>query len=631
MSVQKKPSRTTKSTPTISSSPTVSSQPKAPRRDWVGNAENWVAKHTRWVLGLLVLLWAVERYQLFTAVADTPIRFLYLWNDSDNRFFDDWAKRIAYEDFWGRTPYHPYHTWHREFAEYYFQKHPDALAAYNAKAPSGDSTFVAGKALWNDWYGGVTLHQEPLYPYLLAAVYKLTGDGAYWMLVLQCLIGIVSGLLIWSITRRHFGNIAALFSGVLYFFAGIILFQEAVLLRTAWTVFFTLLNVWSFDRALIKKRDKDFALAGLTLGLGFLMQSTFSLLLIGLLAVNFWQQRSTPLTWMRHAALTLGVFMLVFSPVLVRNAVVGAPLLSSSSVGAITFAAANVKEALTINNWYPEKEKCAEIMGQYQGKFGQVAIAALRSNESLGAYLKLVWEKATSLIAGIEFSSNENYYFYRLYVPILDWTPIRFSLLCALGTAGLLLALYARKRAPGLYLGVLIQVAILLGFYVSGRLRTPLAALLIPFAAYALSECLHLLRDYKVGAIKVAVVGLCLYLLHFLQINYQTFLRSVDYQVLYDKYYLHRLDKAAVANNWAEASKVHLEFMRYEPEFTKQLHGMDQLRYQSDVNLARYVARHYQIQAQIHDQMKEGHLAKTFREREAELRVIVKRSEGSAK
>jgi 4-amino-4-deoxy-L-arabinose transferase-like glycosyltransferase len=592
--------------------------------------EQWLDHKKVWILALLFLVWGTSRYQLFDAVANDPIRFLYLWDDSDNRFFDDWAKRIAGGDLLGREAYHPYHTWHREFADYYFEQNPEKKQEILDARPNRDSTFVPGRVLWDRWYGGNTFHQEPFYPYLLALIYKMTGDGPYFMLVLQCFIGLLSGLLIWLITRKYFGNMAALLSGVLYLLAGIIVFQETVLLRTTWLVFFSLLNVWTFDRALERRTWQAFAVAGATLGIAYLFQSTFSLFLVGILAIYAFLERQRLPVLARNAGTCIAAFLLIFSPVVIRNAMVGAPLTSISSVGAITFLAANVKEAKTISSWYPEKEKCVPLMDKYNGELGPAAIEAM-GQHSLGDYLSLVKGKMTALISGIEFSSNENYYFYRLHAPVLTWAFIRFSLLFALGLPGILFAIYHRKQAWGLYMGLLMQMAILIGFYVCGRLRTPMAALLIPFGAYAIVQAFTIFKSRKEGAIKLAVAALSFYLFYYLQVNYQTFLRSVDYSVLYDKYFLPRMDEYGLKQDWVPASKIHQEFMKYEPEFTKSLRPGNMLRYNTDINLTRYIARHYDIESQLQNALGRKDLADSYQKRRQELLQIVETSKATAK
>ncbi len=598
----------------------------------LGRIDPWFQKKSTWIIALLLFGWLITRVSLFTSVVNEPIYVLYQWDDSDNRFFDDWAKRIAAGDVLGREAYHPYHSWHKAFAEYYFQKHPEKEREILEANPNRDSTFVAGEELWNEWYRGNTFHQEPLYPYLLAVLYKLTGNGVYWMLFLQCIIGLISGFILWKISKKYFGDTVAFISGILYLLCGIILFQETVLLRTTWTVFFTLLNIWTFDLAFEKRTRKSFFIAGITLAAGFLMQSTISLFFIGMMIVYAFLERKQPVILLKNGLAALAGFILLFSPVMIRNAIVGAPLTSSSSVGAITFLAANVYESNTVNNWYPEKEKCAEIMGRNDGKFLPVVLDALKTHPSIFTYLINIWQKLISIFMGVEFSSNENYYFYKSQVPILEYTPIKFSVLAAFGLVGLLFAIYHRKQFWGFYISILLQFAVLLGFYVSGRLRTPLAALLIPFVAYAIVECFSVFRDKKTGMIKIAITLILGYFLYYRNISFRTQLRSADMITVYDKYYIPKIEDLDALKDWKALSKLHYEFIkRFEPAFVKSLTIKDQLVYVTDVSIVRYLARHYEIQSQVCELANEKEYAERYKNRSQELYEIVKHSEQNAK
>ncbi len=592
--------------------------------------EQWLGRHARWVLLALVALWIGVRVPVFFSVAHTPLRVMYLWDDSDNRFFDDWAKKLAAGDWLNRETIHPYHTWHREFADYYFQQHPDKKEQILAAHPDRDSTFVPGKVLWDEWYGGPTYHQEPLYPYVLAILYKLTGDGPYWMLALQCLLGVLSGVLMWLLASKYMGNTSALLAGLLYAGAGIAIFQEVVLLRTAWITFFTLLNAWLFDRALTRQTNGAWLLAGVAFGFSYLIQSTFSLFLLGVLGIyGVLSMRRLPV-FARHAGLALGGFLLVFGPVMLRNRMVGAPLTSLSSVGAITFIAANVKDANTINSWYPEKEKCAEIMGRTDGKFGAAAREALKTHTGFGSYWSIFSKKLYHLFSNYEYSSNENYYFYRLNVPMLPYLPVSFYWIGVLGLTGIAMAAYARKTPWTIYVAILLQLAILLGFYVCGRFRIPLALLLLPFAGYTLMLLLRIWPDWKNGLIALALLSIIGYGINFKYYNKDiTMLRSVDYRVLYDKYYLHQMDQYGNALDWAGASEVHLAFMRYEPEFTKRLRATQGLTYNTDVALTSYIARHYEIQADLYQAIQKMDDERRCRQRAVELRQIVQNSKST--
>jgi hypothetical protein len=98
--------------------------------------------------------------------------------DLDMNFFDLWGDRIAHGDFLTDTVLHPYHYWHKEATDY--------LGKSEAE----------GKAMWNEWYGGKTYHQEPLYAQILGICKMIAGDGHMLIFILQILSSLFS---IWMI------------------------------------------------------------------------------------------------------------------------------------------------------------------------------------------------------------------------------------------------------------------------------------------------------------------------------------------------------------------------------------------------------------------------------------------------
>jgi 4-amino-4-deoxy-L-arabinose transferase-like glycosyltransferase len=562
---------------------------------------HWLGKKKYWVIGTLIFILALIRISLFDTVANGPLYKMYSWQESDSYFFDEQARTLVAGDWLSSKPLHPYHGWHRDFAATYFKQHPDKLNQILAASPVRDTTF-AGKQLWNEWYGGNTYHQEPLYAYMLAILYAITGNGVYWMMILQALIGIASGLLLWFIARRFFDDTVAAVTGLLYALSGIILFQETLILRTSWSVFFTLLTVLLFQRALDRGTKSAFFISGIAIGLAYLLQSFFVLFLIGAIAIYFARERKLSMDFARNTALLFAGFFVMFLPVIMRNAAVGAPLFSTASTGTITFVATNVQHTNAISRWQPEAAKCAEIMGKTNGEFVPAAIAAIKTH-SVGSYLSLLWNKGKAVINGSEWPNNENYYFYREVAPLLKWIFIDFYWIAALGIPGLLFALYARKKYPVLYMAILLHLAIMIGFYVLGRLRAPLAVLMLPFASYCVIECLRFAQNgWKNSLIKIAVVAFCAcvfaYQFYPPKINK---LDTTDYNTLYEIAYFDRVKSSAEAQKMSDAISIHGEFLSYEPAYIKTIKPNQLIKTPSEIELLNYFANHHQIHSYLYE------------------------------
>jgi 4-amino-4-deoxy-L-arabinose transferase-like glycosyltransferase len=597
--------------------------------DLARKLETWLSARR---LGVLIFFAAALigfRVSLFNSVAEGPLYHMYKWNQSDNAFFDEWSRSIAAGDWLNRNSPHPYHIWHDNFAQFYFEKHPEKRQAILDANPGRDSTFNPGTVLWNEWYNGPVFHQEPMYAYTLALFYKTLGNGPYWMMALQCLLGVLTGLMLWQIARRYFDETTAFLTGLLYLFSGVVLFFDVVILRTAWLVFFAVLTIWTAGRALDSRSSRDFLIAGASIGFAWLMQSTFTLYLFGFLGIYFLAERKQPLVFLKNAGLTTAAFAVMLLPVVYRNAQVGAPLTSVSSVGAVTFLAANVFGTQTTGSWYPEASKCAEIMGQTGGKFGPVIKAALGTFPSAGEYFNLWWQKLEDATWGMEATSNENFYFYKQLVPILKIAFVNFYWIFPLGLAGLVFAVWNRKKPYLFYLTILMQFAILTGFYVVGRFRTPLVVVLTPFAAYAMVELLRIgYANWRQYALKAALVAVCVYFLSYKRSFYEmVMLRSLDYHQLYENAYLPQIQTYGEAKDWDKAVALHNEFLKaFQPPYVRDIQPSSILSYQSNIDILKFFATHHKINGTFLEVGGYSELAKKMMDRNALMMSVVERS-----
>ena len=600
--------------------------PERPGKAPSPNVEVWLAGHRRQVIAALVLLWLAVRIFMLQTVASGPLYQMYKWPASDNYFFDEWARTLAGGDWLNRQPLHPYHRWHDEFATYYLDRHPEKKASI--EFGTSNRAIAPGEVLWNEWYGGNMYHQEPLYAYVMALFYALTGNGVFPMMLIQGLLGVLSGVLIWVLTRKYFGDLTALVAGLLYLFCGVILFQEALILRTAWSVFFALLTVWTLEKALESRKGAAYLVCGLCLGMAYLLQSVFSMYLLGALFLCFMQERTHPRIMARLAALLLLGFVAVNAPLVWRNAAVGAPLTSISSVGAITFTAGNVYGTKTISNWAPDAGKCAEIMGKTEGDFGAVVVETLGTHPSAASYGKLLWSKFRRVLDGLEWPNNENYYFYRQLVPALQWAFLDFYWIGWSGAAGIIFSLYYRKKTRTILLAMLVQLAVMLGFYVLGRFRTPLVALMIPFAAYALVECARWSRSGRMETVmKLAIAVLCFY---FLSYSYRrhavSMLDPTDYNVMYELAYYERIKNNADAGQWREAIACHEAFLQKQPEFVHTAKAGQILRDAQQINVLDFFADHYKMQSFLYTDSGNPALAAKYLARHDVLKRVAQNS-----
>ena len=214
----------------------------------------------------------------YIEIVNSPCVVLHQWDQSDMNFFHTWAGKIAKGEVLTNSSFHPFHEWHNQVAEKYLFSEQSSNEKNTTKAGN-----AAKRNLWIKWYGGKRFHQEPLYPYFIAIIYKIFGFHIEWVFLLQLVLGLMNILLMYRITKHFFGKSIAIVTALLITFSAPILFYEMVLLRTTCISFFSLLLVWLLVRVLKNESLFSWGKFGIVLGFAIVLKSVFLLLFIGLL------------------------------------------------------------------------------------------------------------------------------------------------------------------------------------------------------------------------------------------------------------------------------------------------------------------------------------------------------------
>ena len=530
--------------------------------------EGRLAAHARWILLGLVVLSILFRVAYFRQIDGGPCSEWHRWEDGDPNFFDQWGRRIAAGDLLTDGSFHPLHSWHKRVAWEYFVRNRADEIQYQEQGKN------PAQALWNRWYGEALFHQEPLYPYLVGATYRLFGPDPRWVYAWQMALGVLSNVLIWLIARRHFGERAGLVAAGLALLCGPLVFYELTLVRTSITVFASLGLLVLFERAFESEGLGRWAVAGAGFGLALLIQTIFVLFGVAAFALLAWRHRDRWRAWFRAAGLVSTGTIVCLAPAVIRNALVGAPLFGFSSVGAVTFVAANWPDTDPTRGWAVDDRAMAGLMGDTEGKFGS-AVRETLDRHSPVTFAALIVRKMEMLLHDYELPNNKNFLFYREFAPILRLGFIGFGLILPLALFGMVAAWKEAGRHTLLGALVLTSLAPMLIFYVLARFRAPLAAALIPFAAFGIVQLAGwiLARRWKqVGIAGGSIVVLGLILFRPLP-GHMRPIRSADYRVSFKTYGAPRETVAAEALNWSAADAVLVETLRVEPEEVRRLDG----------------------------------------------------------
>jgi 4-amino-4-deoxy-L-arabinose transferase-like glycosyltransferase len=367
-----------------------------------------------------------------------------------------WASGIREQGWLNPLPHHPWNNWMQNIAPY---------------------------SEWVVWWGGENIFQQsPLYAYLLS----LFLHRLFFMRVLQALMSMGTCVFIGLLTARISGRtagwiaywLAALYApfyayswpflrdGLGWFITAAVLWVLSDLTQTAWPSGRARLFGWS---------------AGVLLGLGFLAKESFLLLIPAVwagLAVFAWRRAHWGVVT-RVAIATV----LTISPLIVRNWLVNAPLLSSSNRLVETFIEGNAGTSQPERFFIPIE--IGRILYETHAQLLPVFRATVASHpDGVPGWMRLQRLKLFCLLDPYESPDNLSIYFMAYVSPVVR-LGLRYWMILAPALLGLGLSI-RRRECRHLWLGVFLPITlatVLVGVPLS-RYRQSLMLLFIPWAAY---------------------------------------------------------------------------------------------------------------------------------------------------
>jgi 4-amino-4-deoxy-L-arabinose transferase-like glycosyltransferase len=347
-------------------------------------------------------------------------------------------------------------------------------------------------------------YQDPLYPHLLALLYRLFGHDYLPVYVLQLLLGLGVVAVVFDLTRRLFDLRSAVAAGLFAAAYRPFLFYEGQVEKTAVAVALTAIWLWLSVRGLEGRRKGDAFLAGLALGLACLTRGNL-LAFVPLLALLFLLAPTRPRVGeasrrgVALATVALAGSLCVLAPVALRNSLLGGELLLTTTQFGQNFYAGNNAANRDGQNGTPpwvrtapefEEEDFAAHARHVEGRalsrrevslfYVRQAVAWIGGNP--GDFLSLTARKAALYVSRHEVPDNADIGFFGRYSPLLRPPLPGFGAVFALGFAGMALlgrvGVARRALMTFFWLYALATVA----FFVLSRFRVLAVPALLPFA-----------------------------------------------------------------------------------------------------------------------------------------------------
>jgi hypothetical protein len=394
-------------------------------------------------IGLAIFALAVVvRLAFWAQIHDTSLDRWHRWESTDMAGYMEQGRRLAVDDWWATEPYHPYHAWES----------------------------IAPEEQWLAWYGPHTFHQAPAYAYMLAL---LRGDadaeserGLVWIKLLQLMVGGLTCVFLAGIARYLAGLPAAIATGLVAALYGPIYYLELQILREglalAGIAAALLLVVRHCVVAARSQRVGRFSVLAIGLvagGLSTLHEAGSLVAVLGLLAVTSAGRSVSRRVALQSATLLAIGWLVGFSPLLVRNVVVGAPPFSVSCRAPINFAIAAEAHAPEGGAIFRRPDEpvlhVLDAATDENGRIGMAAVVRAVAKSYDGNVVKMVGNagrRFAKLWVPQELPDNTSFDFYRAHASMLGVSPT-FGWIAAPGAAAMVLALVAllgglrRKRS----------------------------------------------------------------------------------------------------------------------------------------------------------------------------------------
>jgi len=379
---------------------------------------------------------------------------------------------------------------------------------------------AGGDTYWEGPY-----FRAPLYPAVLAAVYKVFGPGYLAPRIVQSVLGALSCCLLYLLGRSLFGRAVGAVAGFAAATYWMLIYFDGELLIASLIVFLDLALLLLLVRAGQKPTLLRYGLAGILLGLSAIARPN---ILLFAPAVVVWilvqHRRVLPRAAGYVAGLTAGCLLVVL-PITVRNHVVGGDAVLIASQGGVNFFIGNneYSDGMTAivpgtpADWWGGYHAAVERAEQARGRelkpsevsdyyYGQ-AWAFMR--EQPGSALRLMVRKLGLFWSRREISNNKGIYFWtEEFTPLVRLLPLGFGLVGPLGVMGLALCWRRRLELFPLWGFVLVYMVSVVLFFCTARFRMPVLPPLILLGVYALFETVAGLRRRRWATVGVSGLAL---------------------------------------------------------------------------------------------------------------------------
>ena len=383
----------------------------------------------------------------------------------------------------------------------------------------------------NPGESGEVFIRAPLYPYLVAAIYRIFGPDTMYPRLIQLLLGAMLTYPIYLIARRIFGYKEAIAAAAIWALYGPMIFFEGELFETSLTTAAIFGAFFFWNNALARSRLLHYAVTGLLLGAAVILKPNSALFILVLLIWQLFFNRGDEKR-IKHSSVFFMAALIVILPVTLRNAIVGKEFVPVAAYGGLNIYIGANEHADGVSAVIPDAVE-TEIDLEWGRQHHATALTAMSirlAREETGEDitpaeasdywygqalkfavknpLKFAWlniKKAVLYFNGFEYGNTRDLYFSRDHSALLSlllWNQgIKFPLGLLLPFAGLGLFYSIQNKNPytkRILLFLLTAAASATLVFVCARFRMTAIPFLVILAGYGVVEAFRNLSGKRV-------------------------------------------------------------------------------------------------------------------------------------
>jgi len=350
---------------------------------------------------------------------------------------------------------------------------------------------------------GPTVWFTPIYPYLVAAIFKIWGTYSFLSrIIIQTVNSAFAALTIipiYSIAKRSFGNAVAVSASWFWVFLPTSLFFPLTWIwDTSMAALFLALIFWATLAMEEAHNGWHWAGYGALWAIGVSINPAMLSLLPFLLGWLIWDARRDGAPWFKFSTIAIVVFAMALVPWTVRNyRVFGKVIVLRSNFGLELWLGNNPSVPDTWSPWMhpndsPEEARKYQRMGEiaYMADKQEQAIAFMRTHPA--DTMRFIFRRFVNNWLAISDSPLDSWSYSPLYIKLFVVLNISLSLFTLLG------ALFAyRNGRPDAFPYAMVLLIFPLIFYLthaSLRYRFPMDPIMMVLSAYGVAQCVALLR-----------------------------------------------------------------------------------------------------------------------------------------